>query len=603
MIIQDYISILWRRKFIILLALIATLGTVLIATKRIAPVYEASAVLRIAVSSGGSLSYSDYMYADRLMNTYIQIATSTPVMEELQKHINLGSSTQINAAIIPNTELIRITVADTDPVLSAKVANALADILVAQKAPQYTGGKLSSQELLRDQIAQAKADFDQAQQAYDTLQAQSLLDIQQLDAAKQSVEMKQNNYERLNTQYDEVTLQADSQANNAPPAQKETLAKQKEILAQQLDQAKRDLAQVQDAYNMLLKQSLPNSARLDAADQLLRLKRDIYTTLSTQYIQMNLQGEIRENMISMVNPATVPQSSSRPNTTLNYALGLIVGLIGGIGLALLFENLDTTLYEIRDIETTSKLPAFAKIPDVSRKEMCTFQDNFSPAAEAFRNVATNLQIGDHRQQKRVLLLVSAEPNQGKSMITFHLACSLAELGNHIVAVDCDSRVPSLHKFFHLPNQTGLKDVLENQVCLENALQKSEFEGVEVLTSGSEMAHPTQMLSSPQMAKLIKLLKQKYDYVLLDSPAMLAVADVSALTPVADGFVLVVRQAHAQKAAVQEAGYFLAGQNGKSTFLIINQVGSGNHYYNNIKKTATLSDVRKRFSLRKWRLPG
>jgi capsular exopolysaccharide synthesis family protein len=188
------------------------------------------------------------------------------------------------------------------------------------------------------------------------------------------------------------------------------------------------------------------------------------------------------------------------------------------------------------------------------------------------------------------------------MITFHLACSLAELGNNIVAVDCDSRVPRLHKFFHVPNQTGLKDVLENQVCLENALQKSEFEGVEVLTSGSEMAHPTQMLTSPQMTKLIRILKQKYDYVLLDSPAMLAVADVSALTCVADGFVLVVRQAHAQREAVREAGHFLAGQNGKSTFLVVNQVGSGNHYYNKRKKTAALSDVLKRFSLRKWRLP-
>jgi polysaccharide biosynthesis transport protein len=575
--IQDYIDILWRRKFIILLTLIATLGTVLIATILIVPVYETSAVLRIAMSSGGSLSYSDYVYADRLMNTYVEIATSSPVMDELKKRIKLSDSTQIKAETIPATELIKITVDDTDPILSANVANALADILVEQKEPQYAGGKSSSQELLRDQIVLAKADVDQAQQVYNTLQAQTLLDNQQLDAAKQSLEIRQNEYVRLNTQYEQVTLQADSQAKNTPLTQKEILAKQKEIVSEQLDHAKRDLTQAQEAYNTLLTQSLPNSARLDAAEQLLRLKRDIYATLSTQYTQMNLQGEIRANMLSVVNTADVPQSPSRPNTALNYALGLVIGLIGGIGLALLFENLDTTLYEVEDIETAAKLPILAQIPKANKQEVNTYQNDLSPLTEAFRNLAAKLERGDH-QQKRALLLVSAEPSQGKSMITFHLACSLGELGNSVVVIDCDTRMPRLHKFFQLPNETGLKDILENRIGMEDALQKSLFEGIHVITTGSEMAHPTQMLSSAQMAKLVKDLKQKFDYVLLDSPAMLAVADVSALTPVADGLMLVVRQAHSQKKAVQEAGQYLAGQKSKSTFLIVNQVEDGKHYY-------------------------
>ena len=159
------------------------------------------------------------------------------------------------------------------------------------------------------------------------------------------------------------------------------------------------------------------------------------------------------------------------------------------------------------------------------------------------------------------------------MITFHLACSLAELGKKVVAVDCDTRLPRLHSFFHLPNQIGLKDVLEQKVCLEDALQESSFEGVHVLTSGSHLAHPSQMLGSAQMAKLVKNLGQQFDYVLLDSPAMLAVADVAALAPIAVGLVLVVRQGHAQKAAVQAASNFLAGQNGKLTFLIVNQVNN------------------------------
>ena len=180
------------------------------------------------------------------------------------------------------------------------------------------------------------------------------------------------------------------------------------------------------------------------------------------------------------------------------------------------------------------------------------------------------------------------------MITYHLACSLAELGKNVVAVDCDTRIPRLQNLFHLPNQVGLKDVLEQQASLEDALQQSSFEGVQVLASGSQLAHPSQMLGSIQMAKLLKSLKQQFDYVLLDSPAMLAVADVAALTPNADCLILVVRQAHAKKEAVQTASSFPAVQNGKSTFLIVNEVEDITHYsyYKDRKRTGSLLSLVK-----------
>jgi len=598
--IRNYVNIIWRRRLTILLTLIVTMATVVIVTNRIVPVYEASTVLRIAASAGGSLSYSDYMYADRLMNTYIEIATSSPLIDELKNRINLSSSPQITAEIIPNTELMKITVVDANPISAATVANTLADILVAQKAPQYAGGKISSQELLGEQISQAKIDYEQAQQAYNTLQAQTLPGNQQLDVAKQSLQLKQNDYVRLNTQYEQLILQADAQAKDAPRAQKEILAKQKAILGQQLDQSKIELDQAQESYTALLTQALPNSQRLDAAEQLLKLKKDIYTTLSTQYIQMNMQGEIRANMITVLESAGVPKSPSQPNAPLNYTLGLVIGLIGGIGLAFLFENLDTTLYEVDDIETATKLPALVRIPKAKEKQVITFQEGFSPFTETFRNLATNLQVIDHHQGKKVLLVMSAEPNQGKSMVAFHLACSLAELGKKVVAIDCDTRMPRLHNFFHLPNQIGLKDVLEQKVSLEDALQKSSFEGVNVLTSGAPLTCPSQMLSSVQMTKLIKSLSQQFDYVLLDSPAMLAVADATALTPNANGLILVVRQGYAQRDAVQATGNYLAGQNCKSTFLLINQVNNASHYYyyQQHEKTGSVFDLLKKSPIKK-----
>jgi capsular exopolysaccharide synthesis family protein len=513
--IRYYFNIIWRRKITLLLTLIITMIVVVIATLMTTTVYQTSTTLRIAASAGGALNYSDYMYTDRLMNTYVNIATSGPMREELSKRINLNSVPHIQAEIIPNTELIKITVEDTNPGKAALIANTLADILIEQSNKLYLGGGKSLADVLANQLTTVKDELDKSQQDYENLLAQT-------------------------------------------PSETENI---------------------------------------DAAGQLLELKRNSYASLLTQYEQAKFREEIQANMITVFERAIVPDTPSKPRIFLNLALGLIVGLIGGLGLVFLFENLDRTLYEVEDIEAITKLPAFVKIPSASKRELSAFQEGFSPLTESFRNLATNLQLVDHNQPKKVMLLLSAEPNQGKSMIAFHLACSLAEIGNRIVAIDCDTRIPRLHSYFHLPNQIGLKDVLEQSVSVNDALQKSSYEGVTILTSGSKLAHPSHMLGSVQMTKLINELKLQFDYVLLDSPAMLAVADVSALMPVADCLIMVVRQAHAQRDAVKTTSKYLGEQTGKLIFLIVNQVESIGHYYRykDTKKSASVFSFLNKFS--------
>lgn len=100
--LKNYIEILWRRKWVILLTLIVTVTVVAIGTRLTTPVYQATAVLRIAVSSGGPLNYQEYAYADQLMNTYVEMATRRPVLEELTKRLALGAAPEIKAEIIPN---------------------------------------------------------------------------------------------------------------------------------------------------------------------------------------------------------------------------------------------------------------------------------------------------------------------------------------------------------------------------------------------------------------------------------------------------------------------------------------------------------------------
>jgi succinoglycan biosynthesis transport protein ExoP len=143
--LKRYIDILWRRKAIIILTAAVTLVVVAIGTYLATPVYEALSVLRVATSTGTQASSSvDYMYTDRLMNTYVEIATSRPVIIELTQRLDLTQPPNIKAEIVPNTELIKITVEHTNPQIAAMAANTLAEILIAQSNQLYSGGTACS---------------------------------------------------------------------------------------------------------------------------------------------------------------------------------------------------------------------------------------------------------------------------------------------------------------------------------------------------------------------------------------------------------------------------------------------------------------------------
>jgi len=506
--LRKYINFLWRRIFIIIIVTAVTIVVVAIGTNYITPVYQATTVIRIATSAGGALEYSDYMATDRLMNTYVEIAISQPMSKELVATLGLPEPPVLKAEIIPNTELIQITVEDTDPERAATIINTLADILIAQSSQIYIGGGKKLTDVLAEQLVQAQADVEDTQKEYDQL-------IVQTPAAPEKV---------------------------------------------------------------------------DSTRQILTIKQTNYATLLTQYEQARFREKIQSSMITVWETADIPLKPSRPNILLNYILGVAVGLIGGISLALVFENLDTTIYTTQEIEKITNMTAFGNIPKASQEQIENTHDIFSPLSESFRNLATLIHQNDGQKPMKTMLMMSAEPSQGKSTAVLHLAHSLAEFGKKVMVIDCDTRAPRVHTLFNVPNECGLKDILEQHAALEDAVQGSS-EGISVITSGSLLSNPSQLLGSPQMAKLIDQLKNKYDYILLDSPAFLAAADVTALTLSADCLMLVVRRSHAKREALHGIVRYMEDLNDKDIYLIVNQTETQTtydyyHYQNRPKPLTT-----------------
>ncbi len=213
MIFKDYLLIVWRRRWILIFTILATLAVVAVGTYLTPPTYAASAILRVATASSGSVSYTDYVYADRLVNTYVHISTSRPVLDELAVRLGRTEAPEVQVQIVTNTELLSISVEDSDPQLAATAANTLASILIEQSQSLYTGGGRDPKDILADQLTQIEAELTAARAAYDELVRNSPSDSEAIAAASSAIDLKQNTYATLLEQYEEARLSDALRAN------------------------------------------------------------------------------------------------------------------------------------------------------------------------------------------------------------------------------------------------------------------------------------------------------------------------------------------------------------------------------------------------------
>lgn len=185
--------------------------------------------------------------------------------------------------------------------------------------------------------------------------------------------------------------------------------------------------------------------------------------------------------------------------------------------------------------------------------MIVASDPRSPIAEAFRTLRTNIQFKSLDNPVRTMMVTSSAAEEGKSTVVANLAVSLAQTGAAVIAVDCDLRNPSLHRVFDLPNERGLTSLmLAPDSGLRQFLQHSEAGGLDVLTSGPLPPNPAELLGSKRMESLIRELRDMADYVLFDTPPVLAVTDAAVLATQVDGTILVLSAGRARRDAAKKA---------------------------------------------------
>ncbi len=257
------------------------------------------------------------------------------------------------------------------------------------------------------------------------------------------------------------------------------------------------------------------------------------------------------NNVRIMDYARTPGSPIRPNKKQNAALGLLVGIFLGGGLAFFLEYMDTSIRTIGDIEKYLSWPVLGIIPrfeqtvkgKTSGSEIQPMVSKFpkSASAEAYRTLRTNIQLTDLDNPAKFLIVTSAIPLEGKSTTSLNLAVALAQKEGKVLLVDADLRKPTIHKLLHLDNSSGLADLLvKNSELAASVKQSKDIDNLWVLTSGSIPSNPSEILGSSRMKILVEQMKKEYEYVIFDTPPLISVSDSAILASQADGILMVVR---------------------------------------------------------------
>jgi capsular exopolysaccharide synthesis family protein len=333
--------------------------------------------------------------------------------------------------------------------------------------------------------------------------------------------------------------------------------------------------------------------------------KTLYEGLMTKLKETAISQGLRSSNIRVVDPAMIPPNPARPAKTRNLVLATILGLVGGIGLALVREYLDNTVKTPDDVEALARLPSLAVVPQFAgsngydkkhrllqgfaanghekRVELVAQHLPKSQMSEAFRALRTSILLSQADHPPQVILVTSALPREGKTTAAANLAVTLAQLGDRTVLIDCDLRKPGIGRLLNLGSgkYAGLSSYLAGVSSLDLVtVPHPAIPNLAAIPTGPLPPNPADLLSSHRFADAITELRTKYKFIVIDSPPVMAATDAVILSVQTDGVLLVVRSGTTPKEAFTRTRDLLSSVKCRILGVVLNAVDSSapGYYY-------------------------
>ena len=320
--------------------------------------------------------------------------------------------------------------------------------------------------------------------------------------------------------------------------------------------------------------------------------QQLYEGLLQRLKEAGIASGLRSSNIHVVDRARPPISPVRPRKSLNLMLSLIVGLALGCALALFNEYLDNSVKIPEDVEQLVNLPVLGIIPAVSSvmsyatrrrppkavvtagttTDLATVSQPQSVVSEAYRALRTSILLSTSRHAPQLILISSGQPREGKTTTALNLAITLAQRGDRVALIDTDLRRPRIHRSFQLSNDKGLSNFLTSQATPEElARPVRQVPNLFVITSGPTPPNPAELLSSEPLEALFAELRRHFDFIVLDSPPAISVADSMILAAHADGVMLVVHGGVTTRETLKHTTKLMNSVNARILGIVLNNV--------------------------------
>jgi polysaccharide biosynthesis transport protein len=339
----------------------------------------------------------------------------------------------------------------------------------------------------------------------------------------------------------------------------------------------------------------------------LETAKALYTDFLNKTSQMDIQRAEQYNNVRLIEAAETPREPIGPNRNQTIMFAFVISLVMGIASAYLIENLNTTIRSVEDVTRTTQLPLLAVIPamtnafpqikrsgmkpaagmkpavlkdiddsleqlnDYDKPVLADSMKMFSAAAEAYRMLRTSILLSTAGHPPKTILVTSGQPGDGKTTTTFNIALALTQLKAEVLIVDCDMRRPSLQKLFKMANCEGLSTYLTGGGDLDMFIKQTPIPHLSILPCGFVPPNPSELIGSENMKQLLRSLEERFDYIILDSPPLVTVADPIILSTMVDGVILIVKSGQSKIELVGHACQQLSAVGAKILGVTLNNL--------------------------------